>query len=319
VSAARPAPAGEIYLGDLVRALNALQPADAAARQAIARVLGFDAAAPAQPPPAAPATPSRPPARPVQPRPPPGPASGEIPPPLPSVLNRVETGELSGGLDVRPLAVTPTAPAASPVPDPLLLPLWLRAIVTAACATLSREGPVDVPGLIDTLAQARPVTALPRRSWPTLQKGIHVLVDRSEALAPYSTDLAQLLDALQATVGREKTAIWSFSGTPLRRVWGDRAEPRLYLVPPPGTPVVLLTDLGIGRPLLATDRASTDEWALFAWLVRSKGCPLVAFVPYGPARWPAPLARTMILLGMQPGVTASAVRQRIGRGHGDRP
>lgn len=92
-------------------------------------------------------------------------------------------------------------------------------------------------------------------------------------------------------------------------------EPRPYVPPLPGTPVILLSDLGIARPLGASDRASVDEWAAFASRVRAAGCPLIALLPYAPRRWPQKLRLHVVMIEWDPGVAVSKLRALIGRGH----
>jgi hypothetical protein len=61
----------------------------------------------------------------------------------------------------------------------------------------------------------------------------------------------------------------------------------------PGWPVIVLTDLGIGRGAAA---APSSEWLEFSRLVRSGGCHLLALVPYPPTRSSADLASSMHII-----------------------
>ncbi len=60
--------------------------------------------------------------------------------------------------------------------------------------------------------------------------------------------------------------------------------------------VLVMTDLGIGRPPGWAEWASEAEWLEFALLLRKAGCPLVALVPYPSDRWPPALAASMMIL-----------------------
>lgn len=71
---------------------------------------------------------------------------------------------------------------------------------------------------------------------------------------------------------------------------------------------MLLTDLGLGGPLVSHDRASLGEWLRFCEQARRAGCPLLAFVPHEPRRWPPELMRFMTLLPWDRGTTVLAIR-----------
>lgn len=79
--------------------------------------------------------------------------------------------------------------------------------------------------------------------------------------------------------------------------------------------MLLLTDLGIGRPQLSADPATVEEWLELAAVVRRAGCPLVALVPYGAHRWPAALRDAMTLVEWDRPTSAARVRARVGRAH----
>jgi hypothetical protein len=75
--------------------------------------------------------------------------------------------------------------------------------------------------------------------------------------------------------------------------------------------VVVITDLGIGGPVLSDDRAPVTEWLAFARRVVASRHPLIAFVPYEARRWPPRLARTMTLLHWSERTTVGEVRRAI--------
>ena len=72
--------------------------------------------------------------------------------------------------------------------------------------------------------------------------------------------------------------------------------------------MVLLTDLGIGRPLGWDDWADVAEWQEFAALVRRAQCPLVAFVPYRRARWPTRLIHSIAIVQWDRTTTVAMAR-----------
>jgi len=324
-------------LADLLRAFEALRPQDDATRAAIARLLRIE---PAE---ALPVTAEEP-ARPIriddeargrdepEKRPLPRRETPPAPAPVPVPELTGDRAELSAVLkpdftasrrlpawlervDPLPESSTVVEPAV-PVPDPLLEPRWTRAILSGALATLSETGPLDVPRLVRGVARSRPWRTVPRRPWPTLARGVQVLVDRSEAMLPFAVDQDGLLDKLRAVVGRERLEVLRFerpgdkAGAGPRRTWTSYFE---HHRPRPGMAVLALTDLGIGERRLGTRPVEPEDWRTFAEELRRLGAPLVVLVPYDKKRWPADLGRALTILPWDRITSARTVRRAIGR------
>jgi hypothetical protein len=322
-------------LADLLRAFSRLQPENDAARAEIARMLGLEPvdlpAAPEEP--AMQGTvrvedrgggrdeietrPHRPPAR----------ASASAPAPspgLPAERDAVLTPDFTASrrppawleqVDPLPEADSSAIPAV-PVPDPLFAPQWTRSLLSGSLSTSAEIGPLDEARLVRGIARGIRWQILPRRPWPTLARGVQVLVDRSESMAPFVADQKGLVERLRAVVGRPTLEVLRFDGCPGR---GAGAGPRRTWEPyfdrplPPGTAVLALTDLGIGDRGLTTFPVLPEEWITFAEELRRRGCPLIAFVPYRRERWPAELGRVMALLPWDRGTSVRTVRRAIGR------
>ena len=105
----------------------------------------------------------------------------------------------------------PLAAACGPAapPEPLFAPLQHRGIVSAALATRVAEGPLDVGRILRDLAALRPLRRVPRRSVPTLRRGVQVLVDISPAMAPYAVDADALAAAVREVAGVPRTEVLS--------------------------------------------------------------------------------------------------------------
>lgn len=322
-------------LADLARALSALGPEDEETRNDIAGILGFTP----PPPPAPPASPQPDPivpvedegkekdSAPVKDRTPPPPVRGAASRPavetgaseLAATLTPVhEESPPPGWLEEVDLLEEPGPAAPPPEPDPLLVPGWVRSVLSGALATLASQGPLDIERLVRAVALAAPVRRVPRRPWPTLARGVQVLVDRSESMAPFARDQTWLVAQIRAVAGREITQVLYFDGLPAwgagpgsRRLW---REYHPWHTPPPGTAVLLVSDLGLGSPLLGARSAGVGSWRQLAEDLAHAGCPAVAFVPYGPRRWPRELRRALHLLHWDPRTSVHTVRREIGRG-----
>lgn len=296
----------DVWLGDLIQAWHALGADGERARQ-VAALMGFALPA-ARPAPAR--TASRPP-RPRPPEPAPGTERGPVRPgssPVPALARRdvpeparpvtyrrnlrpagVDVGVRTPPGDVVPGAaglLPPERPDGSAVSLPLLplLPARVTAgIVTKAVATDAGDGPPDMDALTELVAQRRFGEPVPRVVRASLFRGVQLLLDRSPAMAPFARDVTELARLVRLVVGHSVEEI-RFSGGPRDLLPRDGTR---YAPPRPGTPVLALSDLGIGQPLGYLRPDARDSWPPLAELLRRRGSELVVFVPYPPPRWPA--------------------------------
>jgi hypothetical protein len=227
------------------------------------------------------------------------PFGGAVPSSL-DVRPQAEGGGISGVRELPKGEITSLPPI-----EPLFLPRWIRGIVGASLSVFLPDGPLDVERAVDAAARLEPVTDVPRLPAPTLRLGAQLLVDRSGRMTPFAKDQAWLELALHRILGENRVEVLSFTGTP-------RVD--AYCAPAPGTPVLLLTDLGIGRPLFDSDSSDVDAWLAFVAAVRRAGCPLTAFVPYPPARWPPRLSRELTVIQWDRATSAATVRGRVRSG-----
>jgi hypothetical protein len=327
-------------LPDLLRALTVLPHEDDAARQAVARLLGVEIAAPAAklaggPPgggqvkPPLPPSPPPPPGRDPGAERPPGQSQAPARPawsgPSEAEMTAVLTPDYTESR--RPPDWLETiglfdeeAPGAPTVPEPLvplLVPLWARGVLSGAVSTLSEAGPLDVERLVRGIARGAPWRRVPRQPWPTLARGALVLVDRSDALLPFAADQEWLVEQIRAVAGRDRLRVLDFEGCPS---WGagtgsqdEWEEDFESWRPPAGTPVMALTDLGIGARGYGARPVHPLEWSAFAERLRRAGCPLLAFVPYAPERWPAGLGRAFHILPWDRATSTRTVRRALGK------
>ena len=226
------------------------------------------------------------------------PASGS-PSPLSSLVTRVSEAAttirpptwLDDVEDIGPLS----EPTETPQTTPLFGRVHRRGILSAAMATLASEGELDVDAIVETLAAGRPLLEFARLERQTTRRGAQVLLDRSRGMAPFREDQKQLVDALDHILGDDHFKVERFVGCPSRGLLPahstrglvsrmlDRDQP-IWRPPPPGTPIVAITDLGIGGSPLDDERATVAEWVSFAHRVRNAGFTLVGLVPYEASR-----------------------------------
>jgi hypothetical protein len=311
-------PPPSVFLADLVRAFALLKPADEDAKRAVAAALGFtwSEALPVETPeprpaPRVPPTPTAAVTRATvaaTPAPEPAPDTRSV---VPSTIEQLPEPRTASPLTVEPLAAD-SGEGPPPPLETLFVPRWTRAILTVALSGSVEEGPVDVDQLVGIIARRHAVSRLPRLPLLTARCGAQLLLDRSPAMTPFLRDQRWLEGRISRIIGTDRVETRQFSACPLR---GSGQGPvteweRPYHPPPPGTPVVALTDLGIGRPPGWDDWASVDEWMTFAAIARRARCRLVAFVPYRPLRWPAQLTRMMTVIHWDRTTTVAMAHKR---------
>src|SRR5581483_653950 len=127
--------------------------------------------------------------------------------------------------------------SARPAYEPLFWVDWTPAILSAACATTTDDGPIDVEQVVERVAMCRPVTMVPRERLASLGRGVDLLVDRGENMVLFARDVRDLVRRLMDVVGRDRTRVSYFADCPEFGVGsGRRSSWRAYEPPAPGTP-----------------------------------------------------------------------------------
>lgn len=191
---------------------------------------------------------------------------------------------------------------------PLLAPIWTRAIITKILSVDASYGVPDIQKLVEIISHNRPLDQIPRRLLPTLRKGVQVLIDNGPGLVPFLRDQMSLLEQLKLVVGPDRVQIWEFVGTPLKHAVSiGTSNVQGYRLPAPGTPLLMLTDLGIAVPPFEVEVTAPDEWLEFVHYVRQAGYRLQVLTPYAPIRYSRALKRLMKIIQWDRGTSVSTV------------
>ncbi|HUR16968.1 MAG TPA: hypothetical protein VMZ33_06760, partial [Candidatus Limnocylindrales bacterium] len=176
---------------------------------------------------------------------------------------------------------------------PLFRPHWTRHLMSSICAVPIAEGAVDEPRLIDAVTRLRPLVRLPLRPRATLRRGVHVLVDRSESMMPFTRDVDDILRSLRATIGKDQFATAAFVDTPLAGdvLWLRTRIRAPWQAPSAGTRILLISDLGLAQHQGEIRGALPAEWLVFAARCRAAGCHTVAILPRHPDSCPPALRK----------------------------
>jgi len=154
----------------------------------------------------------------------------------------------------------------------VLLP-QLRRIMAAPAETRT----LDLPVIVRQMGRGESLSRLPRRRRPRWGLSLHLIEDRSDHLAPYWDDQERVRHQLARLFPRHtfEHALW-FEG--LRApVWAAAARRRdPYRLPPPGSLVVVLGDLGC---LLRGGGAQRRRWRALGRRLRAERCRTLALTP----------------------------------------
>ena len=190
--------------------------------------------------------------------------------------------------------------SARPDPQPLLSfhgPNGRRGLGVLLLRTTIDEGAPDVERTVELLAQSTPLARLPTMQRRATTGGWVVLVDRGPAMVPFLADASVLGDEL-LRLGRSTGRVLSFVASPL---WGvgptvlDIEPFSARHLPARGGRVLVLSDLGTGRPPRASSRSTPSTWLHFDDVCRTAGVRPLYLCPYPRRRLAARLHRLPVL------------------------
>jgi len=233
----------------------------------------------------------------------------------PTAADQVPTsGEPGTGTRLQPVEHRPVsqtgwtvdtlpAPRSQATPDAvphlsLLAPGSAKAVLYTALARIAPEGEPDLETAVEWLAEAEPLSGIPRRPLPTLRHGVQVLADVSTSMEPFARDISGVVAQVRALAGTASTQVLRFADCPLRGAGpGPRGTWEWYRPPAAGTTVLILSGLGAVGPWFDPHRATPEEWQRTVRLIRQNGCAVVALAPvpepYRP-RWWRPLLDVLV-------------------------
>jgi hypothetical protein len=325
----------EIGLGDLMKALEQIQPGAQAERERIAKCLGFQAGYFSN---------SMPDYRPTQgaghsaqknrlpTQPLPAPANKPVMPPKPEPAVELPKKILPFKLEILPnsleAGMAPSLPPEVEQRDSLQLGhpnsppvarLLLfserkaRGLLGAAVMQPAPGYDLDSKRLVRAFIQSQPVRKLPMLPRYSTRHGCQLLLDFSDALAPWWDDMRNLMRQFQSLLGEAVCPVYEFTRNPQEAVrWTETAGEQVWQAIP-GKPVVVATDFGLTRIPLCEPRPGLSVWLEFAQHCRRQQVPLIALTPIERVRCPKELGRLMSLIHWNPATRAADVKRLINR------
>ena len=191
------------------------------------------------------------------------------------------------------------------IPAARLLPALRRWLGTA------RSGPPDFERLARRLAVADPPRHLPRKRLPCWHPDLVVVLDFSSRLWPYREDMHRLAERMLRLCGQHGVSLRIIDRGPpgAWTDWRDEQNParmapvRDWIMPPAGTPVLIVGDLG-----LLMGAGVTQRWQLFIERLRRARARPLALVPLGAEQLSADLTRGLPVLRWSPDARLHPVR-----------
>ncbi|WP_295582015.1 hypothetical protein [uncultured Lamprocystis sp.] len=149
----------------------------------------------------------------------------------------------------------------------------LRARAAARVATRTP----DVARIVALISRGRQLARVPYERRPRWGPRVQLIVDRSERLVPIWTDqdvVARRLASLLPVHALERGILWEDLDRP--RLLGRDGRTLAYRMPPPGSLVLVLGDLGGAQ---RGDPAVSRHWLRLGAALRAAGCRAVALTP----------------------------------------
>lgn len=197
-------------------------------------------------------------------------------------------------------SLAPSIPFPDKAPKPEPLALWssilprLRRFATEAVSGRA----LDVDAIVHRLGRGEWIQRFPRRQHRRWGQHLQLITDRSDRLVPYWSDQDEVVTHLQRyfpTRNTTKARIWEGFAEPVRlnRSGNRTRRSDAYILPAPGTLVIVLGDLGAfdQRP-----HALLRQWESLGRRLQQAGCRPVALIPGVLKRCPAELCRYWTIL-----------------------
>ncbi|MGW3950422.1 hypothetical protein ACWEKM_05555 [Streptomyces sp. NPDC004752] len=182
--------------------------------------------------------------------------------------------------------------------EPPWSPEWARGVMVAAVSAPVASRRIDQRALVRGVSRQQVLRAVPWQRRPSTRRGVQLLLDHGAAMAPFRDDRRWLHGLMGSVAGRDRIEVLRFTGSPSRGVVrADSVVQEVYRAPAPGTPVVLVSDLGKVRPPFSGDAtARFDEWVDFVDRALRCGCLPVCLTPFPAAAYPVSVRERVALI-----------------------
>lgn len=195
-------------------------------------------------------------------------------------------------------AQTEGAHDAGPTVEPPWTPEWSRGVMVAAVSAPVASRRLDQRTLVRKVSRQEVLRAVPWQRRPSTRLGVQLLLDHSAGMAPFQDDRRWLCGLMASVAGRDRVSVLRFTGSPLRGVMRTGSSVlETHRAPAPGTPAVLVSDLGHARPpFTGSATGRLDEWLTFIDGLLHGGCPPVCLTPFPVVAYPSSITERVALI-----------------------
>jgi hypothetical protein len=165
-----------------------------------------------------------------------------------------------------------------PKVESLFAPEQQRATLLALVSRILETQQIDISKAVRRIADLATLTRLPYRKKPSVRRGVQLLLDVGPRMDPFADDREQLVSSLLRLLAPEMVHIVRCYGWPpddpkTQLIYGE------YRRPTPGTPALLVSEVGEGEGIFAPVDAEADDWIAFAQRLSTYGCELIVLAP----------------------------------------
>ncbi|MEW8688350.1 MAG: hypothetical protein AB2556_21270 [Candidatus Thiodiazotropha sp.] len=186
-----------------------------------------------------------------------------------------------------------------------------REVLWSGASVAMRTERIDTDKAVDVLVRALPLDRLPRVHIPSIASGMELLLDIGQPMQPFAEDQQDLIRLAGEALGKPLVVKY-FYDDPAKGVGSGRRRRgwQPYPLPPPGTPVIVISDMGCGYP---RRQPATSGWLRLAWRLRQRACRLVVLSPTPADRVPVTLRRLteLVFWDRKSGRRAAACLRRV--------
>lgn len=140
---------------------------------------------------------------------------------------------------------------------------------------------LDIPKLVDLLARRSPVDTV-CHSRMEMPGHVQLVLDKGDSMEPFSGE-QRLVERTMKNLYGEKLDLFYCELLPYFRL---RSKPKDARLPASGSAILIVSDFGIGQPILGDSLLDIEPWIEFAQNAERAGASVHALVPYGRTRWP---------------------------------
>lgn len=167
---------------------------------------------------------------------------------------------------------------------------WFRAIMSLILATSAPTREIDLNFIEQRLINLSVLEKVPMLYRKTLNRGVQVMLDVSDAMQPYRRDQKEMLSSLFSLFDEHRIKVFQFEfeTLPQKRIaWHDKPVKPIH----PEIPILMITNFFTSNRQRLWRIENYEPLMQFFQEAKNKKCPVAALVPLTKTEFPADLKR----------------------------